>query len=158
MKKIIAFICLVCINIPVISSECGSIVKRGFIYYCGETKLTKANDIRSALSECPAACDQFETGYNLGIGGSIFVGIGGGCIGYNLGRMIGSGGKETAIRPLWAIGGGCFGVGLIFASVASQQKKYAITKFNNRICNALQSNQKINIRLSFNSMWLTVDL
>jgi len=91
MKKIIAFICLVCINIPVISSECGSIVKRGFIYYCGETKLTKANDIRSALSECPAACDQFETGYNLGIGGSIFVGIGGGCIGYNLGRMIGSG-------------------------------------------------------------------
>lgn len=158
MKSVLVPICVLGAYLLVFSSECDSIVKRGFSYYCGDIKLAKIRDIRSALSDCPAACDQFETAYELGMNGSICAGIAVGCIGYNLASMMSPRGKEAAIRPLWAVGGACFGVGLIFAAIASNQKKFAVTKFNNQICHKTQSNQKITLNISFNSMRVTVDL
>jgi len=88
-----------------ISAECDSIVKKGWFYYCGETKLSKVSDIAAALSSCPTARDIYSSAKGMSTGGSLLAGIGGACLGWNVGNLIFP--TTGPIPALWVVGGGC---------------------------------------------------
>lgn len=157
MKQLILFVFVLCLGVSVYASECDSVVKKGFYYYCGGMKLSTKSAVESILSSCPAAHKQYYIASNLGIAGNVFGAIGGACIGFNLGRMIAAG-KEATVKPLWGIGGGFAGLGLIFAASAGMQAKSAIDKYNAKDCDSSQSISKIRMLISCNSISVIVDL
>lgn len=156
MKKTMVIILVLSLGICVYASECESLVKKGFYYYCGETKLTRKSDVEYYLASCPAAQKEYSIAKNLDIVGSVFGAIGGFCLGYNLGKLVARG-KDATIKPLWGIGAGVSGLGLVFAVPAAIKEKSAIDKYNNKNCDSTQSSIKIRMLIACNSISVTVD-
>lgn len=100
----------------------------GTTYFVGNEKVS-AKDFAEALKPDKESYKMFKSGRTLNTIGMVFGGVGGFCVGWDLGSRVGGGNGNTGLL----IGGGVVAVGGIIFGLAGESKmKKAVKLFNGR--------------------------
>ena len=105
-----------------------TIVKKGKYYYYRNVKLATPADFNNALFASPEATQMYNSARSIWVASQIIGGIGGGCLGWNLGCSIG--GAQKATPAFWAIGIIGMAAGLSIELTANNKIGIAVSTFN----------------------------
>ena len=129
LKKVFLVILVAVFTVSFVQAQSDLTYKSGVIQ--DGTRLTP-DKVRELMSGNSEALTTYNNGMALGTVGTIFGGIGGGLIGWDLGTRLGGG---QGNGKLLAVGAVSTGVGLVFALISEANLKKSVTLYNSKLSN-----------------------
>ena len=131
MSKIITLITFILLFAINIYAQEPIIIKEGFgTTYMQDGELLTQQDLKFILSESPEAISEYNKSMVHNVIGSVFAGVGGFCVGYPIGTMLGGG------EPNWGmagIGAGLICVAIPFSIAAKNKLTNAVNIYNDML-------------------------